>query len=82
MLFYTDGLIDAANFDGDLWGRENLLATAGKFTSDTADQMVKDILAYRRRFVGLARQLDDTSIVVVKRVGAARRGGPDGSGKD
>jgi sigma-B regulation protein RsbU (phosphoserine phosphatase) len=66
LLFYTDGLIDAANFDGQLWGRENMLEAAKKFTSDTAEQMVKDILGYRRRFVGLAEQVDDTSIVVVK----------------
>ncbi len=66
LLFYTDGLIDAANFDGELWGRENLLETAKKFTADSAEQMIKDILGYRRRFVGLARQVDDTSIVVVK----------------
>jgi len=70
LLFYTDVLIDAANFDGDLWGRESLLAAAAKFTGDSAGQMVKDILGYRRRFVGLARQIDDTSMVVVKNVGA------------
>ena len=73
LLFYTDGLIDAANFDGQLWGRENLLKTAKKFTKGTAEQMVKNILIYRRRFVGLARQSDDTSIVVVK---ADRTGNP------
>jgi hypothetical protein len=28
--------------------------------------MVRNILAYRRRFVGLARQTDDASIVVAK----------------
>jgi len=28
--------------------------------------MVKNILGYRRRFVGLASQCDDTSIIVVK----------------
>jgi len=28
--------------------------------------MVKNILMYRRRFVGLASQIDDTSIIVVK----------------
>jgi len=28
--------------------------------------MVKNILGYRRRFVGLASQFDDTSIIVVK----------------
>jgi len=66
LLFYTDGLIDAVNFDGELWGRENLLETAKKFTADSAERMIKDILTYRRRFVGLARQIDDTSIVVVK----------------
>ncbi len=66
LLFYTDGLIDAANFDGELWGRENLLETAKKFTAGSAEQMIKNILRYRRRFVGLARQVDDTSIVVVK----------------
>ncbi|MCX5637627.1 MAG: SpoIIE family protein phosphatase [Planctomycetota bacterium] len=66
LVFYTDGLIDAANFDGQLWGRESMLEAAKKFTSGTAEQMVKNILGYRRRFVGLAEQIDDTSIVVVK----------------
>ncbi|MHC4489051.1 MAG: PP2C family protein-serine/threonine phosphatase [Planctomycetota bacterium] len=66
LVFYTDGLIDAANFDGELWGRERMLEAAKKFTSGTAEQMIKNILRYRRRFVGLARQIDDTSIVVVK----------------
>jgi len=66
LLFYTDGLIDAANFDGQLWGREKLFQTAKNFTEGTAEQMVKNILGYRRRFVGLAEQIDDTSIIVVK----------------
>jgi sigma-B regulation protein RsbU (phosphoserine phosphatase) len=66
LLFYTDGLIDTANFDGQLWGRENMLEAAKKFTSGTAEQMVKNILGYRRRFAGLAEQIDDTSIVAVK----------------
>ncbi len=66
LLFYTDGLIDAVNFDGELWGRENLLETAKKFTAGSAEQMIKNILGYRRRFVGLARQIDDISIIVVK----------------
>jgi len=66
LLFYTDGLIDAANFDGEFWGRERMLEAAKKFASEPAEIMVKDILRYRRRFVGLARQIDDTSIVVVR----------------
>ena len=66
LLFYTDGLIDAANFDGEFWGRERMLETAKKFTPLGAEQMVKNILGHRRRFVGLARQVDDTSIIVIK----------------
>jgi len=66
LLFYTDGLIDAQDFDGNLWGRVKLLETAKMFTADSADHMVKNILRYRRRFVGLVRQFDDTSIIVVK----------------
>jgi serine phosphatase RsbU (regulator of sigma subunit)/uncharacterized protein YigA (DUF484 family) len=66
LLFYTDGLIDAANFEGQLWGRDRLLEVAKRFTGGSAEQMVKNILLYRRRFVGLARQIDDTSMVVVK----------------
>ena len=65
-LFYTDGLVDAANFDGAVWGKQSLLKTAKKFAAEPAERMVKDILGYRRRFVGLARQIDDTSVVVVK----------------
>ena len=66
LLFYTDGLIDAVNFDGESWGRQSLLKTAKKFSTGSAEQMVKNILRYRRRFVGLADQIDDTSIIIVK----------------
>jgi serine phosphatase RsbU (regulator of sigma subunit) len=66
LLFYTDGLIDAANYDGQFWGRENMLETVKMFKSCPAEQMIKSILGYRRRFVGLANQCDDTSIIVVK----------------
>jgi len=66
LLFYTDGLIDSVNFDAELWGRQQMLETAKKFAASSAKHMVKNILAYRRRFAGLARQIDDTSIVVVK----------------
>jgi serine phosphatase RsbU (regulator of sigma subunit) len=66
LLFYTDGLIDASNFDGDTWGRDRLLETFNLCKPSSAEQMIKNVLAYRRRFVGLAQQVDDTSMVVVK----------------
>jgi len=66
LLFYTDGLVDAINFDGEFWGRENLMKTVEKFISFSARNMINNILGYRRRFVGLATQFDDTSIIAVK----------------
>ena len=69
LLFFTDGLIDAANFNGELWGKERLLDAAKSCTADSAEQIMQEILGYRRRFVGLARQIDDTSMVVVRVVG-------------
>jgi serine phosphatase RsbU (regulator of sigma subunit) len=66
LLFYTDGLIDAANFDGRFWGLDGLFEAVKKFTLGSAEQMVENTLAYRRRFVGLAKQIDDTSLIAVK----------------
>ena len=71
LLFYTDGLIDAMDFNSELWGRERLLEATMRFVDCPADHVVRNVLAYRRRFAGLARQVDDTSIIAVK-VGASR----------
>ncbi|MGD2093688.1 MAG: SpoIIE family protein phosphatase [Phycisphaerales bacterium] len=66
LLFYTDGLVDAFNFDEEPWGIDNLYITAEKFSTGSAEQIVQNLLTYRRRFVGLAKQIDDTSIIAVK----------------
>jgi sigma-B regulation protein RsbU (phosphoserine phosphatase) len=66
LLLYTDGLIDAPNFEGQFWGRERMLKLAVEFSEDPADRLIKNILGNRRRFVGLASQCDDTSMIVVK----------------
>ncbi len=66
LLFCTDGLTDAANYEGEFWGRERMLAAAAVYSCESAELMMQNILAYRRRFVGLARQVDDTSMVTVK----------------
>jgi len=49
-----------------------MLAAASHCLSCPADELVRTILGFRRRFVGLAPQIDDTSIVTVKLTG-----GPD-----
>ncbi|HOK95315.1 MAG TPA: SpoIIE family protein phosphatase [Anaerohalosphaeraceae bacterium] len=67
LLMYTDGLIDAMNFDGQNWGKERLLAALPQCPRSTAEQFIGSLLGYRRRFVGLANQTDDTSIVAIRR---------------
>jgi sigma-B regulation protein RsbU (phosphoserine phosphatase) len=66
LVFYTDGLTDAVNYEGDTWDRERMLEAAMKYSCTPAKVMLRDILVYRRRFVGLSQQIDDTSIVVVR----------------
>lgn len=72
LLFYTDGLIDAANYDGELWGIERMFEAAKKYVGESADLMLKNILQHRRRFVGLSRQIDDTSMIIVKTGGTEK----------
>lgn len=66
IVMYTDGLIDAVNFEGEFWSRERLVEVVKECCNCSAETLVHQILAYRRRFVGLARQIDDTSIVGIK----------------
>ncbi|MHC5083594.1 MAG: PP2C family protein-serine/threonine phosphatase [Planctomycetota bacterium] len=67
LLLYTDGLIDAMDFEGKIWGRERLMETLRTIPHLSAERMIHNMLGYRRRHVGLAQQTDDTSIVVIRR---------------
>jgi hypothetical protein len=59
-------LVDAMDFNNELWGRERMLEAARQFVKCPANRVVKNLLAYRRRFAGLARQIDDTSVIAMK----------------
>jgi len=67
LLLYTDGLIDAMNFEGQMWGKERLLEAIGHGCRHNARSFLQSLLTWRRRFVGLASQLDDTSVVAIRR---------------
>jgi sigma-B regulation protein RsbU (phosphoserine phosphatase) len=68
LLLYTDGLIDAINFEGQMWGKERLMEVLYQSRGYSASQLVHSILGFRRRFVGLANQLDDTSLLAIRRL--------------
>ena len=67
LIIYTDGLVDAVDFDGELWGKDRMYQAISRYIGcPSADQMIRRLLGYRRRFVGLARQTDDTSVVAIR----------------
>jgi len=62
----TDGVIEAMDFHSVAYGRNRLDTSIRKHCSLDAQQLAKQILWDVRRFVGLAEQSDDITVVVVK----------------
>lgn len=72
VLLYTDGMIDARNFEGECFGVDRLRASLRKHGGLEAKPIVNNILWDVRRFVGLAEQADDQTMVAIK-VGVLER---------
>ena len=66
LLFYTDGLPDAQNFDGHNFGRERIETAMRDVADGTAHEAVNHVLWEMRRYVGLNQQIDDTTLVALK----------------
>ena len=64
VVFYTDGVIDAMNFDGDCFGRDRLRQSILRYRDQAPPTLAWQILWDTRRFAGLAEQNDDISVVV------------------
>jgi serine phosphatase RsbU (regulator of sigma subunit) len=62
----TDGVTEAWDFEGRAFGRDRLLASIRRHLELPAQQIARQMLWDVRRFVGLARQSDDITIVVIK----------------
>ena len=66
LLFYTDGLTDAQNFNNEKFGRTRILKAMRDTEKTTAQEAVNHLLWEMRRFIGLKPAIDDTTIVAVK----------------
>lgn len=71
LVAYTDGLMDAQNFGGDRWGRSRLLETIREAVTEASDADSAEWIRRRvfwslRQYVGLAKQTDDETMVVVR----------------
>jgi sigma-B regulation protein RsbU (phosphoserine phosphatase) len=65
VVFYTDGIVEAVNEKGQMFGFERLLEVVRAAGSISADSILKQILGEVNEFVGGAPQHDDLTVIVV-----------------
>jgi sigma-B regulation protein RsbU (phosphoserine phosphatase) len=66
ILLYTDGAVEALNFNDERYGRQRLAASLRRYAEQPAHLLVNNILWDLRRFRGLADRFDDLTLVAVK----------------
>lgn len=67
-LMYTDGVTEAANLRGELYGPERLRAGLAAFGHTNSAQFISTLLADLKRFRGGASQSDDITILAARRL--------------
>lgn len=68
LIFFSDGVPEARNSEGEFFGNERLQAVFSQAAvrETTAPGVKRDIIAAVRSFTGAARQFDDITLVVVR----------------
>jgi len=70
IIAYTDGVLDAANFQGERFGkvrlRDAVIRTLTNHPEATASEFVDKVLWEIRQFVGLSNRSDDITILAVR----------------
>ena len=66
IFIYTDGLSDAVSFSGEKFGKARVRDTLLRYRECTAEQICQNMIWETRRFVGLNRRTDDTTLVAVR----------------
>jgi phosphoserine phosphatase RsbU/P len=66
IVLYTDGIVEAMNPAGEIFGFDRLLETVGAFSGASADALLKEILARVSSFAASAPQHDDLTIIVIR----------------
>jgi len=69
VIFYTDGIIEAGNETGEMYGIERMEHSVERIDPErSAEEIIQHILHDVTHFVATAEQYDDMTIVVVKRL--------------
>lgn len=65
VVFYTDGIVEAMNEQGEMFGFERLIEAVQGAESLTADSLLKEVTDRVKTFVGGAPQSDDLTVIVL-----------------
>jgi len=65
LVLCTDGITEARNMDGDLFGEQKLREAVEQFQGSTGEELSQAIQARVREFTGGAPQADDMTLVIV-----------------
>ena len=68
VLFYTDGVTETVNPDGDLYGEERLEEVATRVKSESVARICQAIYDDVIEFQGEAQQFDDLTLMVLKKI--------------
>lgn len=68
LVIYTDGLSEARNLKGELYGEQRLVRNTQEYAHKTSEEICKTLLDDVQRFSKGSDETDDKTIVVVKRV--------------
>ena len=68
VLFYTDGVTETVNPDGELYEEERLEAIATRVKGESVDQICQAIYDDVIAFQGEAEQFDDLTLMVLKKI--------------
>jgi len=66
VIAYTDGLSEAMNLQGRLWGEDRLIQTAKKCAGLSAADTIDALLEAVSSFANGARQRDDIAVVILR----------------
>lgn len=66
LVFVTDGVVEAIDYDGRQYGRDRLSDSIVQHSALDAPHLAQQLLWDVRRFAGLAKQSDDLTVVVVR----------------
>jgi len=66
LILYTDGVTEANDIDGQLYGEERLIKTVESIKELPANEQVNNIVNNLRGFMGNAEQFDDITILAVR----------------